>query len=189
MPEASPKDCSQPKTTRTAQVLALSLGQTLSMAASLVFGMIAARCLAKHDYATIRQTFLAYQFAEPLLILGLPNALYYFLPREQKVKRGVIVDAIALLTGTGCLFSLFMALGGHKLLAMRFNNPDLQRTLPWLVLYPLCVVPVAGLAAVLTSAGRAKTLDPKQANTPSLRGRRRRCAVSAYCPCSRRSAA
>ena len=147
-----------PKATRTAKVLALSLGSSLSMIASIVFGMIASRVLSKHDYATIRQTFLAYEFAAPLLMLGLPNAVYYFLPREQDCKRGVIIDNMALLLGGGLLFSLFIAIGGHELLAMRFNNPDLRTTLPWLFPYPLIMMPVAGMAAVLVCADRTQTL-------------------------------
>lgn len=128
------------------------------MIASIAFGMIASRWLSKHDYATVRQTFLAYEFAAPLLILGLPNALYYFLPREMQSKRGVVVDNMALLVGAGLLFSFFIAFGGHRLLAMRFDNPDLRATLPWLFPYPLLVMPIAGLAAVLVFADRTRTL-------------------------------
>ena len=128
------------------------------MMATIVFGMIASRWLSKHDYATVRQTFLAYDFVSPLLMLGLPNAVYYFLPREQNRKKGVIADNIALLVCGGLFFSLFIALGGHQLLAMRFDNPDLRITLPWLFPYPLLVMPVAGMAAVLVCADRTRTL-------------------------------
>ncbi len=147
-----------PETTRTGKVLALSLGSALSMVISIFFGMISSRVLSKHDYATIQQTFLAYNFAVPILMLGLPNAVYYFLPREKQCKRGVLVDNIALLLGAGLLFSLFIGFGGYKMLAMRFNNPDLLHTLPWLVLYPFFLMPVAGVSAVLVSADQTKTL-------------------------------
>ena len=47
-----------------------------------------------------------------------------------------------------------------------------------------------GCEGNLPSSGTATApLDPKQANTPSLRGRRRRCKVSVYYPRVRRSAA
>ena len=128
------------------------------MLATVVFGMVASRWLSKHDYATIKQTFLAYNFAAPLLMLGLPNALYYFLPREHEMKRGVIIDNMALLTMGGFVFSLFIVFGGHQLLAARFDNPDLRQTLSWLFLYPLIIMPIAGLAAVLVCSNRARTL-------------------------------
>ena len=160
MQSAEPLDqqTDKPGTGRTGKVVALSLGGGLSMIANLAFSMVAARWLSKHDYATIRQTFLAYEFAAPLLILGLPNAIYYFFPREHKSKRGVMVDNIALLLGAGLLFSLFIVLGGNQLLAMRFNNPDLDHTLLWLIPYPLIIMPIAGLAAVLVCMDRTRTL-------------------------------
>lgn len=74
------------------------------------------------------------------------------------MKRGVIVDNMALLVGTGLLFSLFIAFGGNQLLAMRFNNPDLRHTLQWLIPYPLIIMPVAGFAAVMVCADRTRTL-------------------------------
>lgn len=143
---------------RTEKVLALSLGNTLSLVASLAYGMVAARWLSKHDYATLRQTFLAYDFAAPLLMLGLPNALYYFLPRDPEGQRGVVLDNLALLAAGAILFSLFLAFGGTHLLALRFDNPDLVRTLRWLVPYPLFVMPVAGLAAVMVTQDRTRGL-------------------------------
>ena len=128
------------------------------MIVSLAFSMIAVRWLSKHDYATIRQTFLAYDFASPLLMLGLPSAIYYFLPREQEIKRGVIVDNMALLICAGLIFSLFIAFGGNQLLAMRFNNEDLQHTLQWLIPYPLIIMPIAGFAAIMVCSDHTKTL-------------------------------
>lgn len=148
----------EPKSSRTAKVLALSLGGSLTMIASIAFAMIASRHLSKHDYATIRQTFLAYEFVAPMLMLGLPNAVYYFLPRAGDDRRGVVIDNITLLLFGGLLFSLFIALGGHALLANRFDNPDLYKTLPWMSVYPLLMMPIAGMAAVLVFAERVRTL-------------------------------
>jgi O-antigen/teichoic acid export membrane protein len=91
-------------------------------------------------------------------MLGLPNALYYFLPRDQVAKRGLILDNMALLLGGAVLFSLFILCGGYHLLAMRFENPDLRGSLPWLAPYPLLVMPIAGLAAVLVIADRTRLL-------------------------------
>jgi O-antigen/teichoic acid export membrane protein len=141
---------------RTAKVFALSAGSGLSVLASVVASMVAARYLSKADYATVRQTFLAYDVAAPLLMLGLPNALYYFLPREESDKRGVIIDNIALLSAAAVVFCIFIAAGGSQLLMRRFSNPMLLQTLPWLAAYPLLLMPTAGLSAVLVSAGRAR---------------------------------
>jgi len=148
----------RPGSSRSVKVLALSLGSGLALVANIVVGMAAARLLSKHDYATIRQTFLAYDVVSPLLLLGLPNALYYFLPRAETDRRGVLIDSIALLTALGLIFSLFILLGGHALLAHVFDNPELGTTLPWLAIYPLFMMPIAGIAGVLVVADRVRSL-------------------------------
>jgi len=147
-----------PKTSRTSKVLALSLGQTLTTVASIVSGMVLARILSKVDYATIRQTMLAYNFVAPLLMLGLPSALYFFLPRNENRQRGVTIDNMLLLFGLSVIFCLFLTFGGADLLAKRFNNPDLAITLKWMIGYPLYVMPVSVLGAVLVSKEKITTL-------------------------------
>lgn len=143
---------------RSVKVIALSLGNALAMVGGIVFAMVAARYLTKGEYATFRQTFLAYEFVTPLLLLGIPNALYYLLPRAGEDRKGTVIDAIALLTAAGVVFSLFLLLGGAGLLARQFDNPDLARTLPWLAVYPLFMLPVAAISTILVFAERVKTL-------------------------------
>jgi O-antigen/teichoic acid export membrane protein len=140
------------------KVLILSFGQTLTSVSSIIVGMVAARFLSKGDYATFRQTFLAYKFIVPLLLLGLPNALYYFLPRETKNKYSTVVTSLTLIVSLAFIFSLFLYAGGYKLLAKRFNNEDLEVTLKWMIGYPLYVMPVSILGAVLLSQNRSNEL-------------------------------
>jgi O-antigen/teichoic acid export membrane protein len=134
---------------RTTKVFALSLGKSLTGLVMLATAMVLARVLTKHDFATVQQTLLAYQFIAPLLLLGLPEAAFYFLPGETKRPRGVLIDNLTLLVALSCMFSLFLALGGNELLAMRFDNPDLARTLKWMIPYPLFIMPVALLGGVM----------------------------------------
>lgn len=144
---------------RSAKVVALSLGQTFTTLALLIGAMFATRMLSKNDYATLRETFLAYNFIAPLLMLGLPNALYYFLPRTENRKKTIAIENMLLLAGLAFLFSLFMLLGGYKYLALRFNNPELENTLQWMVAYPLYVMPIAILPAVLVIKGKTTLLS------------------------------
>ena len=81
----------------SSKVIALSIGQTLTAISAIVYGMIASRFLSINDYATIRQTFLAYEFLTPLLTIGIPGALYYFLPKPNANKRKIIYEAMLLL--------------------------------------------------------------------------------------------
>ncbi|NLG34368.1 MAG: oligosaccharide flippase family protein [Lentisphaerae bacterium] len=143
---------------RTSKVMALSLGQALTAVAGLVSGMVMSRVLSKTDLATYRQTLLAYQVAIPLLSLGIPSAIYYFLPTEKERVRGVVVDALVLLMLTGLLYALFIALGGHHLLARRFSNPAIVSTLAYLVPLPLVMLPASLVSSVLVVQNRVRQL-------------------------------
>ena len=134
---------------RKSKVFALSLGRGLNMAVQVVFGMVVARVLSMHDLATYRQTMLAYNFAMPILTLGIPTAMYYFLSGAKERRRGIILDNMALLLFMASVFTAFLLFGGTDLLAKRFNNPDLQHTLRWFVFYPLLTFPSMSLTAVL----------------------------------------
>lgn len=137
----------------------MSLGQTFTALVLLISGMFATRMLSKADYATLRQTFIAYNFIAPLLMLGLPNALYYFLPRTETRKKTIAFENMLLLAILSLLFSGFMLLGGYKYLALRFNNPELEHTLKWMIGYPLYVMPVAIISAVLVIRGKTIELS------------------------------
>lgn len=134
---------------RKSKVFALSLGRGLNMAVQVVFGMVVARVLSMHDLATYRQTMLAYNFAMPILTLGIPTAMYYFLSGAKERQRGIILDNMALLLFMASIFTAFLLFGGTDLLARRFSNPDLQHTLRWFVFYPLLTFPSMSLTAVL----------------------------------------
>jgi len=144
---------------RTFKVGILSSGRFLTKCVGLISVIVLARLLTVHDYASYRQTLLAYAFAAPLLALGLPQALYYFLPGESKRPRAVLVENLLLLSFMGGLFSLFLLLGGNRLLAWRFNNPDIARTLLVLAPYPLFMLPASALSACLMARDRVKQIS------------------------------
>lgn len=133
---------------RKSKVFSLSLAQGVLTLSGVVSSMVFTRLLSKEDYATYLQTFLAYDFVTPLLTLGIPSALYYFLPNEPRGKK-VVTEVMLLLLLMGSVYSLFMLCGGTSLLAKRFSNPALTETLPWLNAYPLYTFPVACLSAIL----------------------------------------
>ena len=91
--------------------------------------MVLSRVLTRHDYATYRQTFLAYALISPVIILGLPQAIFFFLPVAKHRIRGRVFDAMAFLLVMAVLFPVFLLLGGNRLLAWQFNNPALEDTL------------------------------------------------------------
>lgn len=132
------------------------MAQGVLMLVQVVSGMAFARALAVADYGTYLQTFQAYDFVVPLLTLGLPSAIYYFLPGEAVRRKGIVLDNMLLLFLTGTIFSLFLIFGGTDLLAKRFNNPDLSRTLRWIIFYPLYTFPVLMASSVWVTQDKVK---------------------------------
>lgn len=141
---------------RTVKAGILASGTFLTTCVSLISAVVLARVLSMYDYATYKQTLLVYAFVSPLLMLGLPDALYYFLPGENKRPRSLLIENLLLLGFMAGLFSLFLLFGGNRLLAWRFKNPDLARMLLILAPYPLFMLPVSGLSACLIARNRVK---------------------------------
>jgi O-antigen/teichoic acid export membrane protein len=141
---------------RTFKAGVLASGTFLTTCVRLISAVVLARLLTIYDYATYRQTLLAYAFAAPLLMLGLPQALYYFLPGEKEQPRSRLADNLILLSIMGALFTLFLLFGGNRLLAWRFKNPDLARTLLVLAPYPLFMLPISAVGACLVARNRVK---------------------------------
>lgn len=147
------------KVSRTVKVIALSTAGIISTLASILFASVATRLLSKQDYATIRQTFLVYEIIAPLLMLGLPNALYYFLPRRQSDRAGVAVDVVFLLFCCGVPFAVFVICGGNQFLANQFLNPALSETIFWISIYPLLMLPIAAISPVMVVTEKFRALS------------------------------
>ena len=141
---------------RSAKVLILSSGQALTALVGIISMAVLTRVFSKLDYATYRQTLLAYAFAVPFVTLGLDRALYFFLPGEKKRPRALLVENLLLLTLAGAVLSLFILLGGNQLLAQRMNNPDLASILLLLVPYPLFMLPASAMSACLMARDRTE---------------------------------
>jgi len=143
---------------RTFKAAILSSGQFLVTLASLISATVLSRLFTKEDYAAYRQTLLAYAFVAPLLALGLPQALYYFIPRDRENSRSILTGNLLLLFLMGGIFAVAIWCGGNQLLANRFNNPAISRLLLIYSPYALLALPVSTVSACLMSCNRVKML-------------------------------
>jgi O-antigen/teichoic acid export membrane protein len=141
---------------RSAKVLVLSSGQALTALVGVVSMAVLTRVFSKLDYATYRQTLLAYTFAVPFATLGLDRSLYFFLPSEKEKPRTWLVENLLLLALAGGALCLFILLGGNHLLAERLNNPDLASTLLLLAPFPLFMLPASAMSACLMARNRTE---------------------------------
>lgn len=121
---------------------------------NLVAAMVLARLFTKTEYATYRQTFLVYRFSAPLLMLGLPMALYYFLTEESNKPRQILMENVLMLFMGGSLLALFLLLGGADYIAYRFSNPSLRHTLKLIAPYAIIVLPATAFGPTLISRNR-----------------------------------
>jgi O-antigen/teichoic acid export membrane protein len=141
---------------RSAKAIILASSQALTTLVKLISFAVLARVLCKEDYATYRQTILAFTFATPFLVMGLDCALVYFLPTEKQRPRGVLVENVVLLTFGGLLFALLLVGGGAKWLAWQFGNPALQKTLLIFAPCAILMLPAASYGGCLLARGRAE---------------------------------
>lgn len=93
---------------RTFNAAILGSGRFLVTLTGLVSVAVLSRIFTKTDYAAYRQTLLAYKFVEPLLKLGLPLALFYFLPRNRDRGRSALTGNLVLLFSMGWFFAVEM---------------------------------------------------------------------------------
>jgi O-antigen/teichoic acid export membrane protein len=90
--------------------------------------------------------------------LGLGAGIYYFLPVEKERVRGLVVEGMIVLFLMGCLYAVFISLGGNHLLAKRFSNPAIVNTLVYLIPLPLIMLPASLVSSVLVIRERVNQL-------------------------------
>lgn len=143
---------------RTGKVLLLSSTQLTVAMISIVSGAILTRVLPKAEFASYRQAMLAFSFASPFVVLGLDNALYAIMPRHPERSRSVLVDNLILLALSGLALTLFIVLGGNRLLAQRFDNPRLSALVLLMAPYALVFLPTRSVASCLMAREQTRKL-------------------------------
>lgn len=139
---------------RTAKTILLASGRFATNVSTIVIFAALARLLAVEEYAAYRQVLLVHTTALPLLSLGLPQALYYFMPLQRDRARGVLLENLLLLFGIGLLFLLAMLLGLNRWLADLVGNPQIGSSLLIIAVYPAVMMPALSLPACLVTRER-----------------------------------
>ncbi len=142
----------------TVKTLVLASGKALGALSAVILTAVLTRALSVEQYATHKQALLLFAIASPLLMLGLPKALYYFLPGEPRRARAALVENLGLLLAGGLAFALAVLLGGAGLAAERFDNPALADAARWVAPYGLAMFPMAALGACLVARDRVGAL-------------------------------
>jgi O-antigen/teichoic acid export membrane protein len=125
-----------------------------TQAAQIISLSVLARIVAKPEIATYQQLNLIYNVASPLLIVGVPTALLYFIPRAstREEQRLWIMRAYVLLGTTG-LIAATAAVLLRQPLAQAFSNPSLSDALVLYAPYLFAVFIAAATPPALVACG------------------------------------
>lgn len=143
---------------RTIKIIYISISKACIMLSELFCLAVLSRILSTNEYATYKQTLLIYTSVSPILLLGLPQALYYFLPRNENNNKNILTTNLLLVFITGFIFSFFLIAGGNNFIAKLFNNPKLAQTLFIFSPYFILKLPIFLLTPSLTSLNKIKLL-------------------------------
>ncbi len=136
----------------------MGVGSGITMVAGVVFTAVASRNLSKFDYGTYRQTFLIYDFIAPVLLLGLPSSLYFLLSTSKEKAKGVLIDSLALIAIGGAIFGTVLFFFEKPIAEQLFGNPDLRKSIRYMSVYPLLILPTMIVPVVLIIANQSKYL-------------------------------
>ena len=114
--------------------------------------LVLARTLPLEEYGTYKQLFLLSQTLYFVLPLGIPQGLFYFLPRARE-RRPYLAQSLLFMSAMGLLAAGLLWMGGG-LVARAFQNPGLlEHRLP-LAVYTGALLGSFGLELSLTARGR-----------------------------------
>jgi O-antigen/teichoic acid export membrane protein len=116
--------------------------------------LVLARSMELREYGTYKQLFLVSSTLAYVLPLGMPHALYFFIPRAD-VKRPYLVHTLAFLTLTGVLAALALFAFDARV-AGAFSNPALTQYRFEQAVYVVLFVASLTLEISLTTQGRTR---------------------------------
>jgi len=120
----------------------ISLGKALVKLSGLASAAVLSRYLSKDSYGTYKQVFLVYNTLIPLLVLGLPMSINYFVPqiKHPEKQKAFVLQTYTVLVLMGAVFSITLFFGA-PFIAVWFGNPSLATLLRIFALIPVLALP------------------------------------------------
>lgn len=136
---------------RTFKTLILTASKGVVSLSGLLLLMLLSRLMSEADYGGLRQLTSLGRIALPLLLLGLPQALIYFVPKDRENGKRYLRVATVLYTGAIVCFALLCLVFSGQIAAY-YNNSGMAGALlyivPWvwaLGLLMICMNALLGL--------------------------------------------
>lgn len=132
--------------------------KTITFLMFLFVNIFLARHLTKQDFGLYQQAWLFIHTLTPIFLLGIPQALNYYLPSSSSEKARQYISAffiVIFLTGLSALgLSMFLP----RILARIIGNPNLKSFIPILGLYVFFILPSYLLEPLLILKHRVREL-------------------------------
>lgn len=102
-----------------------------------LIGIVLARLLTPAELGSYRQLFLIYSTISALLMMGIPQSILYFLPRQNPEERKAYIGRLINISfGLSVIFALLLLIL-RDAIATWFNNPALSYLLVIYAVYPI----------------------------------------------------
>lgn len=102
-----------------------------------LIGIALARLLTPTELGSYRQLFLIYSTVSALLMMGIPQSILYFLPRQSPEGRKAYIGRLINISFVLSLIFALLLLVSRDAIATWFNNPTLSSLLLIYAVYPL----------------------------------------------------
>ncbi len=122
-------------------------------ALTIAVPMVLARALLPASYGTFKQAFLVSQTLALALPMGLTQSLYYFVPREPRLRDRFVAQTLWAHLLLGALAAALLA-GARPLLVRHFGNPELGAIAGWVAAFAGLTIAGSPLDIAWNASGR-----------------------------------
>jgi O-antigen/teichoic acid export membrane protein len=152
----------------TRPTIALIGGRMIGAVATFAIPTVLVRAFTPEEVGTYRELFLIFTSLYVLLQFGVPESLYYFVPRRQEPGGRFVANTVLLLgvMGAGCMVAGPWA---APMVARALDNPALEPLLPLLAVFLGLMLAAAGLEIVMISRRRYGLAAVTYAGSDALR--------------------
>jgi len=114
----------------------ISVADSMRLLVKTLIGFVLARLLTQADFGTYRQLYMIYILMSSIFMIGLPQSVFYFLPKaDEEKKKHIITQTVDVFSILGIICALLLYLSRNQLANM-FHNPLLNKALIIYAFYP-----------------------------------------------------
>jgi O-antigen/teichoic acid export membrane protein len=131
----------QIETSARSQSMWMTLARSIAAVLTMAIPIVLVRVLDQTTFGHYKQLFLVSSTAIPLLSLGLPGSLYYFVPRDPERSQRFHGQTLLMLSLMGLVGGIVIFLARDPLSG--FFDAPLQLYVGWIALYTALAVPAS----------------------------------------------